>query len=143
MRTRLPNSKFGGDKNLIWSRFLAEQNKFCQPSAVPYEKCPLKAACYFRFLWEWYLAGIWRIAARTPTLPSSFYYGALSFDSYGTQSYVLKQKGPKCVILKPQTSLQSESFLALFDPDASRLLTRSCHLQFIAYANLFRVISQQ
>ena len=24
-------------------------------------------------------------------LPSSFYCGALSFDSYGTQSYVLKQ----------------------------------------------------
>ena len=90
-------------------------------------KCPLKAACYFRFLWEWYLAGIWRIAARTPMLLSSFYCGALSFDSHGTQSYVLKQKGPKCVILKPQTSLESESFLVLFDPDASRLLTRSCH----------------
>ena len=72
-----------------------------------------------------------------------FYCGALSFDSYGTQSYVLKQKGPRCVILKPQTSLESESFLALFDPDASRLLTRSCHLQFIAYANLFHAISQQ
>ena len=89
------------------------------------------------------MAGIWRIAVRTPMLPSSFCCGALSFDSYGTQSYVLKQKGPKCVILKPQTSLESESFLALFDPDASRLLTRSCHLQFIAYANLFRAISQQ
>ena len=61
-----------------------------------------------------------RITARMPMLPSSFYCGALSFDSYGTQSYVLKQKGPKCVMLKPQTSLESESLLALFDPDASR-----------------------
>ena len=76
-------------------------------------------------------------------LPSSFYCGALSFDSCGTQSYVLKQKGPKFVILKPQTSLESESFLALFDPDASQLLTRSCHLQVIAYANLFCAVSQQ
>ena len=45
-------------------------------------------------------------------LLSSFYCGALSFGSYVKQSYVLKQKGPKCVILKPQTSLESESFLA-------------------------------
>ena len=39
-------------------------------------------------------------------LPSSFYCGTLSFGSY------VKQKGSKCVILKPQTSLESESFLA-------------------------------
>ena len=49
-------------------------------------------------------------------LPSHFYCGALSFDSYGSQSYVLKQKGPQCVILKPQTSLESELFLALYEP---------------------------
>ena len=49
-------------------------------------------------------------------LPSRFYCGALSFDSYGSQSYVLKQKGPQCVILKPQTSLESELFLALYEP---------------------------
>ena len=60
-----------------------------------------------------------RIVARTPMLPSSFHCSALSFDSDGTRSYVLKLKGPKCVILKPQTSLESESFLALFDPDES------------------------
>ena len=54
-------------------------------------------------------------------LLSIFHCSALSFDSDGTGSYVLKQKGPKCVILKPQTSLKSESFLALFifDPDES------------------------
>ena len=54
---------------------------------------------------------------KAPTLPSSFHCSALSFDSDGTRSYVLKQKGSKkCVILKPQTSLDSESFLALFRP---------------------------